>query len=188
MLTFMDVNDLAYKAVHDQYPDKLGELFSPYDFPYYAFMYYLTAALGDCFCVELGVEKGRGCISLASGSKDAVVLGLDNHTYAEWGAIHDTYPNVAILEHASLPPDEMLLYRPIDILHIDTEHSYSMAREEYEQYCPHLADGAIVLFDDLHAQEDGVLDYFTTISQKRVRMDALHPVCGYGFVYVKRDQ
>ena len=74
----------------------------------------------------------------------------------------------------------------IDVLHIDTEHSYSQAKAEFEAYEPFLNDGAVVLFDDLHAMEDSVLEYFNTLDYPRIHEDGLHPVCGYGVLLYQK--
>lgn len=55
-----------------------------------------------------------------------------------------------------------------------------MAQAEFEAYQPYLAKGAFVLFDDLHAQNDGVKAYFDTLDYEKYEDDGLHPSCGYG--------
>lgn len=55
-----------------------------------------------------------------------------------------------------------------------------MAKAEFEAYKPYLKPGAVVLFDDLHAAEDSVLEYFISLPYPKIQEDRLHPGCGYG--------
>ena len=79
-----------------------------------------------------------------------------------------------------MPPYPFI--HPINLLHIDTEHSYAMAKAEFEAYKPYLAKGAYVLFDDLHAMDDDVLMYFDELDYYKIQDDRLHPICGYGIL------
>ncbi len=61
-----------------------------------------------------------------------------------------------------------------------------MAQEEFKAYQGHLAPGAVVLFDDLHARDDDVLKFFFSLPYPKFQDDRLHPSCGYGaLVYVE---
>ena len=95
------------------------------------------------------------------------------------------YHNILFFQKPSMPVP-IDINRPISLLHIDTEHSYSMAKAEFEAYRPWLANGAVVLFDDLHAMEDDVLRYFNELPYEKIQDDRLHPVCGYGVMTYER--
>ena len=43
----------------------------------------------------------------------------------------------------------------------------------FEAYRPFLEDGAYILFDDLHAQNDGVLEYFESLSYYKIQDDQI---------------
>jgi len=68
----------------------------------------------------------------------------------------------------------------IALLHIDTEHSYSMAKAEFEAYRPLLTSPAVVVFDDLHAMGDDVMRYFVSLPYPKIIDDRMHPSCGWG--------
>ncbi len=161
--------------------DELSDLFGDYYFPYYGLLYRLAEDTYYGKAIELGVEKGRGSASLAIGLNNIEVIGLDNNVLPEISQVVDRFPNFTFLHQPSLPVSEDVISgKCISILHIDTEHSYSMAKAEFEAYEPHLLNGAVVCFDDLHAQDDAVLRYFMELPYPKIQDDRLHPVCGYG--------
>jgi hypothetical protein len=168
-------------------PDMVSLWCGDYYMPYYNLLCALSFMLDPKgLAVELGVEKGRGLASLAAGSR-ARIVGFDTTRRSEISKLLDEFSNVEFIHGPSLPPTD--LGQPVDILHIDTEHSYSMAREEFYQWKSFLAPGAVVLFDDLHAMEDGVLRLFNELPYPKIQDDRLHPVCGYGvLLYEEIDE
>jgi hypothetical protein len=170
---------LADRALTDEPPAVVQRLCADYYAPYYTLMYLLAKHIDSGLYVELGVEKGRGSGCLAAGGPNAHVIGMDHTRRDEVGPLLAEFPNFTFLERPSLPALETI-DEPVNILHIDTEHSYSMAREEFNAYQMHLGPGAVVLFDDLHAQENGVMEFFTSLPYPKFQDDRLHPSCGYG--------
>jgi len=178
--TLGKVTELIELALNNEPHLNLIDLYDDYYFPYYNLLYLLASKSTWGIAVELGVEKGRGIASLAQGSSGRVI-GLDNNVLPEIQEVIDKFPNFTFLHLPSLPPpEEYINGKCISILHIDTEHSYSMANAEFEAYEPHLLSGAVVCFDDLHAQDDAVLKYFMELPYPKIQNDRLHPVCGYG--------
>lgn len=160
-------------------PHHLAWLLGEFYQPYYYLMYLLSFQLNNALCVELGVERGRGLVSLALGNSSNLVVGFDTVYHPEIETILASCCNALFFQKPSLPvPDN--ISQPISLLHIDTEHSFAMAQAEFEAYRPHLAPGAFVLFDDLHAMEDGVLEFFNSLPYEKIQEDKLHPICGYG--------
>lgn len=158
-------------------PPELAEICDYYR-PYYHLIYLLAKRMDGLF-VETGVEKGRGCGSALLGGMKAV--GVDHTRHAEKiGGLEARFDGFTFLEQDSLPvPGWFTEDKKIAILHIDTEHSYSQAREEFKGYAPFLEEGAVVLFDDLHAQNDGVGKFFWKLPYPKIQDDRLHEV-GYG--------
>lgn len=170
------------RAVKYNPPPELEWLYGPYYSPYYSLMYLLARQIKAGLLVELGVHTGRGLASLAAGNPSNIVIGFDTVKRAELDEIVRRYNNVVFFNEPSLPVSMAISQhpRPISLLHIDTEHSYATAKAEFEAYEPYLADGAYVLFDDTHAQNDGVLKYFDGLPYFKICDDRLHPTCGYG--------
>jgi hypothetical protein len=177
-MNILGLIDLALDAPPSVLLTRCGEYYSSY----YALMRLL--AYRSSLCVELGVEKGRGVLSFASAKPDVRVVGIDSVKRPELDAVLNEYKNIEFLLQPSIPAVD--LGQPIDVLHIDTEHSYSMAREEFKAWQPYLADEAVVLFDDLNAMEGGVNDAFQELQHFKIREDRLHPVCGYGVLIYER--
>ncbi|MHC4618391.1 MAG: class I SAM-dependent methyltransferase [Planctomycetota bacterium] len=180
-----DVGPLIDIAVENGPPAELLKWYGDYYQPYYHLMYLLARGTTKGIAVELGVHNGRGAVSLAAARPETRVIGLDNHHHPEINKLSGKFDNFTFLHRPSLPVPTLVSQisnrsNGIAILHIDTEHSYSMAKAEFEAYEPLLTPGAVVLFDDLHAQEDDVLEYFSSLPYPKIQDDRLHPVCGYG--------
>ena len=156
--------------------------------PYYGLMYRLAQDLmSNAFAsgdgvppvfVELGVEGGRASHAMLQGG--AIVIGVDSNHNPRLNRIIG-HKNFTFLHTSSMPvPDEIEDGGPnIAVLHIDTEHSYSMAKSEFEAYKHLLINGAVVLFDDTNAMEGEVLRYVKELPYDKIVDDRLHPSCGY---------
>ena len=170
--------------------------------PYYSFLAYAARLWSLSICLELGVEKGRGAAALAMGMQSAPrntekplgrVIGLDTVRRTELEELEQRFPHFTFLQGPSSTGWAGLgetAGRKIGVLHVDTEHSYSMAQMEFELYEPYLEDGAFVCFDDTHAAEDSVLKYVRTLDGSKGKVferDDLHPVCGYAVLVYRRD-
>lgn len=173
------LRELIIKAKNGKPPLGLMEYCSAQYQPYYHFMYLASLEVKG-ICVELGCEKGRGLVAMAMAGK--WIIGIDHVKKPEIDDILGHYPNVTFWEQASLPVSDYFESREIGLLHIDTEHTFSMAKAEFEAYLPCLAKPSLILFDDLHAAEDDVLDYFRGLPYSKVQDDDLHPTSGWGVV------
>lgn len=183
----MKLEKIINKALKDKIPARLAWVYQEFYSPYYNLMRLLAGTIHNGVLVELGVHKGRGLASLAAGNPTNTVIGFDTLYYqTEIDAVIKTYPNVLFFQKPSLPVP-IDITGSINLLHIDTEHSYAMAKAEFEAYQPYLANGAYVLFDDLHAMDDEVLSYFNSLPFFKRQDDRLHPICGYGVMIYGRN-
>lgn len=184
----MNIKRLINKAIKQDPPASLIWLYGNYYAPYYNLLYLLAGTMIESgLLVELGVHVGRGLASLAAASPGNLVIGLDTDYSPELDTVLDKFPNAGFLHKPSLPVPSYFAGKTINLLHIDTEHSHSMAKAEFESYRPFLANGAFVLFDDLHAMNDGVLAYFETLPYEKYQDDRLHPSCGYGVMIYSNE-
>lgn len=161
--------EIALCGEHPQLVKMCGEYYQPY----YRLMYLLAGEIRRGAIVELGVNKGYGVSSFAYGNPAAKVIGLDLNVEPE-----HCPDNVDFHLMSALPVPDFI--NDISILHIDTEHSYGNALNEFMQYRCKLLPGAVVLFDDLHAMDDGVLKAFYELPHPKIQDDRLHPMNGYG--------
>lgn len=160
-------------AVYGYPPPQIINMCQGHYEPYYYLMYLLAGDVETGDIVELGVNKGYGVSSFAYGNPDVKVIGLDLNV----SPIHCP-PNVDFRLMSALPVPDFI--GDIAILHIDTEHSYTNALNEFGQYKDRLLPGSVVMFDDLHAMEDGVLQAFAELPYAKIQQDKLHPGNGYG--------
>ena len=167
--------ELIEIAIYGTAPDIITDMCDDYYQPYYYLMYLLAAETHQGNIVELGVNKGYGVSAFAYGNPKIKVIGLDLNVSPVF-----TPPNVDFHLLSALPPPDFI--EDIAILHIDTEHSYGNAKNEFWQYEPFLLSGAVVLFDDLHAMDDGVLRAFYEMPYAKIQDDRLHPGNGYGIL------
>lgn len=151
---------------------------------YYRFLKLLTAEFKPRLSVELGVSGGGGSLHMAMGYPGGKVVGIDiqdDHvnriTY-----IKRNYPNFEFMLHDSVTaaPKVFEKYGEVDLLFIDTDHTYGRTLAEFEAWKPYLSKNAIVCFDDImrhHPDEEKSMeDAWNKIKGHKVRYDHLH--CG----------
>lgn len=179
------LSDLAAwidKALTREPPARLAGICGDYYSPYYFFLWRAAGAMKrQGLAVELGVESGRGSVAMALA--DGQVIGIDHTESAALTTLLKDFSNIQFFQRDTLPVPMVLAHHSplkIALLHIDTEHSYSMAKAEFEAYRPLLASPAVVVFDDLHAQDDDVLKYFVSLPYPKIIDDRMHPSCGWG--------
>lgn len=185
----MKLEKIISKALRDKPPAELAWVYKGFYSPYYNLMRLLAGTIHNGVLVELGVHKGRGLASLAAGNPSNLIFGFDTVKHPELDLVLTQFRNIKFFQQPSLPVSDLFgngyYGYSIGLLHIDTEHSYAMAKAEFEAYQPYLAEGAYVLFDDLHAMDDEVLDYFNSLPFFKIQDDRLHPTCGYGVMVYK---
>jgi cephalosporin hydroxylase len=151
--------------------------------PYYGLMHHLVHAIQPKLCVETGVHNGRGLAALASGGP-GVVVGIDCYDHPTLSQVLQHYPNARFIQSASNDDNTVQAIAaygvPIEILHIDTEHSYGQATADYRSYEPLLAEHAIILFDDVNAMDGAVMQAARDLQLSWLhKEDQLHPITGY---------
>jgi hypothetical protein len=164
---------LIESAIYNRPPPLITNMCQEHYQPYYYLMYLLAGELCEGNIVELGVNKGYGISSFAYGNPSVKVIGLDLNVSPIFCP-----DNVEFHLMSALPVPDFI--EGVAILHIDTEHSYSNALNEFMQYKPYLLPGAVVMFDDLHAMDNGVLRAFYELPYDKIQCDKLHPNNGYG--------
>jgi hypothetical protein len=185
MIDLMDLAVMVEHAVAEEPPRALWNWCErEYYQPYYLLLHLLAQKTGGP-CVELGVEKGRASAAMLLGG--AEVWAMDHTPRPQTIALKRTFPaEFHYLERPSLPvppqvPDG------VRVLHVDTEHSFAQAREEFNAYRPKLAVPAVVCFDDTHAQDSQVGHFVSTLPWPTILDDRLHG-CGYGVMLYTGDR
>jgi len=179
-MTLSRLAELISAAIYTLPPIKIAHMCQDYYQPYYHLMYLLAGEVQKGDVVELGVSNGYGVSSFAYGNTKVKVIGLDLNVSPIYAP-----PNVEFHLISALPVPDFI--GNIAILHIDTEHSYSNALNEFMQYKCKLLPGAVVMFDDLHAMDNGVLRAFYELPYDKIQCDKLHPGNGYGVLIYEDD-
>jgi predicted O-methyltransferase YrrM len=143
--------------------------------PYYRFLKLIAEEMGSRLSVELGLCGGGGSLHLAMGS--ARVIGVDiTLEYPDnirW--IKRNYDNFKFLHSDSIQVAPIIFgnYGEIDILFIDTTHTYEQTMAEYFAYERYLSPKAIVCLDDLY--RPGMDLAWAEMPETKARFDFLHP-------------
>ena len=177
------IKNLVFAALAEApYPDPR---FPPS--PYYRFLRQLAATMQPRLSVELGVCGGGGSFHLLLGWPLSPVVGIDkdveyplNMTF-----IRERYPNFDLRrgDSVELAPEIYGEYGQVDILFIDTIHTYERTLAEFNAWQPYLSRRAIVCLDDLNRVEMGTI--FEDLPGTKMRLNALHPGAemGFGILY-----
>lgn len=171
------------------YPDPDNEKVTFPPSPYYRFLYLLAKEMDAMLSVELGVCGGGGSLHLAMGSR--IVVGIDV-TYDEYkdnmAWLKEHHNNLLFFKDDSVTVAPFIFeqFCVIDILFIDTTHTYNQTMAEYNAYAPFLSDQAVVVLDDLF--RDGMDRVWSEMPENKVRFDFLHPSAsptdgGFGVIW-----
>lgn len=143
---------------------------------YYRFLKLLAAAVKPNLSVELGVCGGGGSLHLAMGWPGGTVVGIDCALdYAEnIEYVLGTYKNFHFWHRDSVEaaPDVADQFGLVDILFIDTVHTYERTMQEYHAWLPHLSRQAVICLDDLF--RPGMDQAWEEMPIPKMRLDRLH--------------
>lgn len=171
MITADRINQLADYARKEK-PHQ-NPLFPPS--LYYRFMKLLAADIKPTMSVVLGVCGGGDCLYLLEGYKHSV-QGIDiacDHP-EQINAIHHLHP--AMFTFVLMDSVEAsIMYKPgeVDILFIDTVHTYERTMLEYHTWLPKMKPNGVILLDDLF--RGGMQQAWDEIpGSAKIRRDDLH--------------
>ena len=147
--------------------------------PYYTFLHALVAELRPKVVVELGVDSGTSGCFLATGCSASRVISVETETVAVDNlrrlAREHRLDNLTVLHGSSTDRETIATIAAqgrIDLLLIDTLHTFAQASSEYRLYKPLMAAGSVILHDDL--TYDGMAEYWATVSEPKLELPELH--------------
>lgn len=160
--------------------------------PYYRFFRILAKELKPKLSVVLGVCGGGDCLHLALGNPEGRVVGIDyqyDHDI-QLKFIYNLCPNFTFWLGDSVEdaPKVFSDFGKVDLLFIDTTHTFEQTVLEFETWKPYLSNSAIVCFDDLYRDE--MAGFWEWLPEPKLRLDTLHDGAekGGGFgVWWKND-
>lgn len=188
------------------------------EWPYYRFFYHLSKWLQPDLVVELGGYQGTAAAHFAAGWSKTIVTSIDHHTdsgdetnqhlmqlacleYSNMRYIRGWTNPVAAerekgnhsLGDAPNACDEVraIMFnanRKIDILFIDSWHTYDNAVLDWQYYKPLLNSPALVICDDIQGGYgpaiSGMLDFWNELPEPKFLNANLHPGTNMGFLKV----
>lgn len=170
-LTVHDIQNIAEAA-------KFAPIYNDKRFPpslYYRFLRVLASHKRPIVSVELGVCGGGGSLHLALGYPAGKVYGVDvaNNWPDNIDYVNKVCPNFIFIRADSRQfAEKMMPNEFVDILFIDTVHTYQDTLDEFNAWQPKLARNAIVILDDLYRV--GMEQAWQELPGEHVRLDFLH--------------
>lgn len=122
---------------------------------YYRFLQALCAMCKPEICVELGVCGGGGSLYMCIGTPGKVIgIDVSNDYKENIEHILGNFSNFTYWTMDSIEAAEHVT-EPVDLIFIDTVHTYERTMAEYAAWKPHLSDTAVICLDDLHRGGNG---------------------------------
>ena len=142
---------------------------------YYSFLYLLAKEMDPNFSVISGVCGGGDSFHLSKGSENGQVIGIDiaDDHKDNIKFIKDNCPNFIFKVGDVLDVVKTIRSSTIDILFLDSLHTYDHTKKEFNAFLPMLRPGSVVCFDDLF--RPGMEDFWNELDYpNKVRLDFLH--------------
>ena len=163
---------------------------------YYRFFRELVIALQPSISVELGTAAGGASMYMAAGCVDCKVVTIDNTVkYPEHlEHIKTHYDNWKFLEMDTIDAVDFISAEyvgKIGLLFVDATHESVRVLEELIAYKELLADGCVVVFDDIELTKDmkRLWTYLQRISAEYDleigKLNDLHSEVGFGVLIYK---
>lgn len=184
------------------------------EWPYYRFFYHLADMLKPNLVVELGGYQGTAAAHFAAGCPDATVITIDHHTdpgddinEAKMEEVALEYSNIKYIRRWTNPEvaarekgkhalgnvgDALPLItqkaqlQTIDILFIDSWHTYENAMLDWKYYEPFLSNPALVICDDIEENNSSTISrmmrFWREMPEPKFLNGNLHPGTYMGFI------
>lgn len=148
--------------------------------PYYLFLYRLVNQIRPKLVVELGTDKGTSGVfmSVANSRPTVISIDIERVPLENLRAVSKNYSLDNLITYLGSSTDQSTLddiqkYGKIDLLFIDTIHTFEQASTEYRLWKPLLSDDALVVHDDTRLGE-GMKQYWQSIPEPKVELLHLH--------------
>lgn len=155
---------------------------------YYQFLWELVKRHQPGRILEIGIDKAGSSFCLAVGNPLGRVFSMDVNVgvceNARTLARHHGVSNLTILHHDSLKAESALFECPLDVLFLDSWHSFDQVYREYEKYRPYVKEGGIILFDDIKYSKEMEVAW-AYIMDPKVDLSELHH-SGFGACVVDK--
>jgi tetratricopeptide (TPR) repeat protein len=154
--------------------------------PYYDFLFRLVERYKPKLVVELGTCTGGSTSYLAAGCAETRVISVDIQQNPLVAQRHSCFPNVELWQCDTKDPGfkaRLEKEGPINILFIDTEHTYQQANAEFDSLSPLVRSGGLILLDDIRM--NGVKVFWKRLKEPKKELNHLH-WSGFGTIRIIR--
>jgi len=141
--------------------------------PYYTFLHKLVKRANSKLVVELGTDKGTSAVFMATAT-DAIVISIDidSESLNNLSVVVKDHGLNNLITYLGSSTDQSTIdmikeYGTIDLLFIDTLHTFEQASKEYNLYKPLLSLNALVCHDDTNL-DDEMRRYWASIPEPKV--------------------
>jgi len=119
---------------------------------YYRYLSAVAGRLNAKTFVELGTCGGGASLTVAVNNSSTKVITIDVDKYPQVAPIEEMCSNFFFHRGDSIELADTLgqANAPIDLLFIDTTHTYEQTMGEFNAWLPYMAKGGVVCFDDLY--------------------------------------
>jgi predicted O-methyltransferase YrrM len=188
------------------------------EWPYYRFFYHLSRKLQPRVVVELGGYQGTAAAHFAAGWPGSTVITIDHHTdpgdeenQQKMKEVCFHYPTIVYMQgwtntktaarergkhglgdagsaYQDIIKQTLYFGRKIDILFVDSWHTYENVQLDWHAYKPLLSNPSLVIFDDIQEGEDknspisGMMRFWNKLPEPKFLNDNLHPGTQMGFL------
>lgn len=147
---------------------------------YYRLLFEYVRVTNAKSVMETGTFRGASALHFAAGAPEVRVLTVDCDPQAKTLVDALGAKNIEAVVARSVDIVDLVRekYAPLDVLFLDSDHSYETVMSEWKTFRPFLKDGGIAFFDDVH-MNPGMDRFWSEVTDPRLDLSPLH-VKGFG--------
>ena len=138
---------------------------------YYRFFEAVARLAEPELTVELGTCGGGAALHLAKGFPGGSVISFDVTREPTVQIVERAFPNFRFLQMDVIVGASMLQEGSVDILFVDTTHTYEQTIKEHSAWRCNMASGGVIFFDDLG--REGMWDALREIGGNQLHFNDL---------------
>lgn len=177
-----DVHSLSFEFLFqpDDRPQVLKDLtaLAPPTERYNRFLYEFTKRYQPELVVETGTDRGRSAAHFALGNPKGSVLTIDIDSACSENADSLRIGNIIAVTADSLLFADKVTDASVDVIFLDSLHTYDHASSELRAYVRKLKPTGIVFFDDI-CLDAGMSQFWMEVSGQKLNLSHLH-ISGFG--------
>lgn len=149
---------------------------------YYRFLYELARRLNPRLILETGTKAGHSAAHFAAGCSTATVVTIDVKASAAEAIKALGLSNLRFIlgDSRRVAGTVLSCGVDLDVLFLDSAHTYDVVSAEYEIYQPRVKKGGLILLDDIHLNRD-LERFWDSLSIDKLEINHLHTEHGAGF-------